>query len=211
MAPPFRPHLLVVDDEACIREALTAALGATYHAYDQLSRRQAMLASGLQPMTYGYDANSRLTGLTQETQSAALTYDAANRRTTLTLPNGIVLTYSYAAASQLIGQTHTGPSGALGDLTYSYDATGNRLTTGGSFARSGLPISIPATSYDGANQQLTFGSVTQTYDPNGNLLSESLTVGGAVLDTKSATFDASLVSQFDAGYAAGGGACQWLG
>jgi YesN/AraC family two-component response regulator len=30
MAVPFRPHLLVVDDEACIREALTAALGATY-------------------------------------------------------------------------------------------------------------------------------------------------------------------------------------
>ena len=30
MPAPFRPHLLVVDDEACIREALTAALGATY-------------------------------------------------------------------------------------------------------------------------------------------------------------------------------------
>jgi YesN/AraC family two-component response regulator len=30
MPIPFRPHLLVVDDEACIREALNAALGATY-------------------------------------------------------------------------------------------------------------------------------------------------------------------------------------
>ena len=56
-------------------------------AYDPLSRRQTMQASGLPPVTYGYDANSRLTGLAQGTQSAALTYDAAERRTTLTLPN----------------------------------------------------------------------------------------------------------------------------
>jgi CheY-like chemotaxis protein len=33
MAAPFRLHLLVVDDEACIREALTAALGAIYHVH----------------------------------------------------------------------------------------------------------------------------------------------------------------------------------
>jgi YD repeat-containing protein len=81
------------------------------------------------------------------------------------------------AASRLIGQTYTGPSGVLGDLTYSYDATGNRLTTRGSFARSGLPTSIPATSYDGANQQLTFGSVAQTFDANGNLLTQTDATG----------------------------------
>jgi RHS repeat-associated protein len=77
----------------------------------------------------------------------------------------------------LIGQTYTGGSGALGDLTYSYDATGNRLATGGSFARSGLPISVPATSYDAANRQLTFGSAAQTFDANGNLLTQTNTNG----------------------------------
>ncbi len=41
MAPPFRPHLLVVDDEACIREALTAALGATYVVHAATSGAEA--------------------------------------------------------------------------------------------------------------------------------------------------------------------------
>jgi YD repeat-containing protein len=61
--------------------------------------------------------------------------------------------------------------------TFQYDATGNRLTTGGSFARSGLPAAVPASSYDGANQQLTFGSVTQTFDANGNLLTQTDATG----------------------------------
>ncbi len=41
MAPPFRPHLLVVDDEACIREALSAALGATYVVHPAASGAEA--------------------------------------------------------------------------------------------------------------------------------------------------------------------------
>ena len=155
------------------RTAEQSNSGTVTYAYDPLSRRQALQANGLPPVTYGYDANSRLTGLTQGPQGAALVYDAANRRTTLTLPNGIVLSYSYDAASRLIGQTYTGPSGVLGDLTYSYDATGNRLATGGSFARSGLPTAVPASSYDVANQQLTFGPTAQTFDANGNLLTQT--------------------------------------
>ena len=41
MAPPFRPHLLVVDDEAAIREALSAALGATYVVHTAASGAEA--------------------------------------------------------------------------------------------------------------------------------------------------------------------------
>lgn len=61
----------------------------------------------------------------------------------------------------------------LGDLTYSYDATGNRLATGGNWARTGIPGSIPNSSYDAANEQLAFGNVTQTFDANGNLLTQT--------------------------------------
>jgi RHS repeat-associated protein len=147
--------------------------GAITYTYDPASRRQGMQVNGLAPVAYAYDSASRLTGITQATQAATLTYDAANRRSTLTLPNGVTTSYTYDAASRLIAQTYTGPSGVLGDLTYNYDASGNRLATGGSLARTGLPQDVLASSYDTANQQLSFGPTTQTFDPNGNLLTQT--------------------------------------
>lgn len=147
--------------------------GAITYTYDAASRRQTMQASGLPPVSYGYDATSRLTGIVQGPQTASLTYDPANRRTTLVLPTGITVGYQYDNASRLIAQTYTGLNGPLGDLSYSYDATGNRLATGGSWARSLLPTSVLATTYDLSNAQLAFGDVSQTFDANGNLLTQT--------------------------------------
>jgi YD repeat-containing protein len=141
--------------------------------YDPVHRRHAMQASGLQPVTYAHDANSRLTGIAQATQTGTLAYDPSNRRTSLVLPNGITVTYSYDEASRLIGQSYTGPTGPLGDLTYQYDATGHRMGTGGSFARTAIPATVPSAAYDPSNAQLAFGPVTQTFDPNGNLLTQT--------------------------------------
>jgi len=47
------------------------------------------------------------------------------------------------------------------------------IATAGSWARSGIPGSIGTSSYDAANQQLAFGTMTQTFDPNGNLLTQT--------------------------------------
>jgi YD repeat-containing protein len=132
-----------------------------------------MQAICLHPVTYAHDANSRLTGIAQATQGATLAYDPASRRISLVLPNGITVTYSYDEASRLIGQTYTGPTGPLGDLTYQYDATGHRMGTGGSFARTAIPATVPSAAYDPSNAQLAFGSVTQTFDANGNLLTQT--------------------------------------
>ena len=57
----------------------------------------------------------------------------------------------------------------LGDLTYVYDKNGSRLTTGGSFARSGIPQAVGSTNYNAANHQTTFADKTLSYDNNGNL------------------------------------------
>ena len=57
----------------------------------------------------------------------------------------------------------------LGDLTYEYDKNGNRITTGGSFARTGIPQAVGSTAYNAANQQTTFADKALTYDNNGNL------------------------------------------
>jgi RHS repeat-associated protein len=133
-----------------------------------------MQPNGLQPVSYGYDGNSRLTQITQGTQTVTLTYDAANRRTTLTLPNGVTTTYTHDTASRLTALTYTGSGGSvLGDLTYAYDPNGNRLATGGVWAGTGIPQGVLTSSYDAANQQLGFGSMAQTFDANGNLLTQT--------------------------------------
>jgi RHS repeat-associated protein len=147
--------------------------GAITFAYDPADRRTQMQVNGLAPVTYGYDASGRLTQIQQGPQNAILSHDAASRRSTLTLPNGVTIGYSYNAASRLVAQTYTGPAGLLGDLTYSYDANGNRIGTGGTWARTGIPGEIPTSSYDAANQQLAFGTMNQTFDPNGNLRTQT--------------------------------------
>jgi len=147
--------------------------GAITYSYDLAGRRQTMQVNGLPPVTYQHDANSRLTQVVQGTQTAALVYDQSNRRTRLELPNGVVITYTYDDASRLIGQTYTGPGGSLGDLSYTYDATGNRIATGGTWARSLLPPSVLSSNYDQSNEQLAFGQVAQTFDANGNLITQT--------------------------------------
>ncbi len=57
----------------------------------------------------------------------------------------------------------------LGTPTYTYDLAGNRIKTGGTFARSNIPPVLTTTNYNANNQQLTFGTTTETYDLNGNL------------------------------------------
>jgi RHS repeat-associated protein len=59
----------------------------------------------------------------------------------------------------------------IGNLTYEYDKAGNRTKIGGSFARTGIPQGVGSTNYNAANQQMSFGDKTLTYDDNGNLTS----------------------------------------
>jgi RHS repeat-associated protein len=102
--------------------------------------------------------------------TAIYTYDSAGRRTSLTLPNGVLVEYAYDTASRLTSITYK-QNGTilLGDLTYEYDKNGNRIKTGGSFARTGIPSQVSSTAYDAANEQTTFADKTLTYDNNGNV------------------------------------------
>ena len=105
--------------------------------------------------------------------------DAAGRRTGLTLPTGTSVTYAYDAASQLTSLTYKQGATTIGDLTYTYDAAGNRLKQGGLFARSTIPPALTTVSYNANNQQTTFGTNTETYDFNGNLATVSDASGTA--------------------------------
>jgi RHS repeat-associated protein len=151
----------------------TTALGTVSYHYDALGRRTRMDAPGQASVFYGYDAASRLRSITQvPLDPVAIDYDAVGRRTMLTLPNGVSTEYQYDAASRLAALIYRNATSTLGDLTYQYDAAGNRTRVGGSLARTGLPDPVAAAAtYDAANRQLTLGDKQMIFDANGNLTS----------------------------------------
>ena len=134
-----------------------------------------MTANGQQPMTYNYDPASRLTQVAQGSLFAALGYDNANRRTSLSYSNGTTTGYAYDLASQLTNITHSGPSGVIDALTYTYDGAGNRFSANrANGTASLLPNVVASAAYDVANEQTSFASANLTYDANGNLTNDGV-------------------------------------
>ncbi|HVN87418.1 MAG TPA: DUF6531 domain-containing protein, partial [Candidatus Binatia bacterium] len=127
--------------------------GAIDYIYDAAGRRTSMSVVGQTPVSYSYDAASRLSEIVQGSQVVDFTYDAADRRTKLTLPNGVSTEYRYDTASRISELLYRNATSTLGNLTYQYDAAGNRTGVGGSFARTLLPDAIAASEYDAANRQ----------------------------------------------------------
>jgi RHS repeat-associated protein len=150
----------------------TTQQGTIGYTYDAAGRRTSMSVAGQPTVNYTYDNADRLTQITQGSATVTIAYDNADRRASLTLPNGLVTEYAYDAASQLTGITYKYGANTLGNLTYAYDAAGRRTTIGGSYARSGLPLAVSATSPNAANQQTAFGNQSLAYDLNGNLTSD---------------------------------------
>lgn len=145
------------------------AQGQVDYVYDNASRRTSMIVAGQTAVTYGYDNANRLTTITQGTNVVTLEYDDADRRTSVGYPNSNSVTYAYNTASELTSLTFKQGATVIGDLTYTYDLAGNRIKTGGTFARTAIPPALTTASYNANNQQSTFGTNTLTYDLNGNL------------------------------------------
>ncbi len=170
-ADPQRPVTLAYDllDRLVLE---TTAVGAVTYQYDALGRRTQMTFAGQAPVTYAYDAPSRLRTVVQAPlKPVDIEYDPLGRRTLLTLPNGVSTEYQYDAASRLTALIYRKTGGLLGDLTYQYDPAGNRIAVGGSFARTLLPDAVASATYDAADRQLTFGVKAMTFDANGSLAS----------------------------------------
>jgi len=146
--------------------------GTVNYTYDDAGRRTSMTVSGQSAVNYTYDNANRLTQVSQGSATISLAYDNANRRTSLTLPNGVVTQYTYDAAAQITELVYKYGTSTLGNLTYSYDATGRRASVGGTFARSGLPQAVTGNTYNAGNQLTAFGSQALSYDLDGNLTSD---------------------------------------
>jgi RHS repeat-associated protein len=143
--------------------------GTITYGYDDAGRRTAMTVQGQSSISYAYDEMNRLVSIVQGTAAVTLGYDDACRLTSLTFPNGSQATYSYDAASRLTNATFVNGPTTLGTLTYAYDAAGRLTSTGGTWARIGLPQAVGSATYNQANQQLSWGSQSLSYDLNGNL------------------------------------------
>ncbi len=145
------------------------AQGTVNYTYDNANRRATMTVVGQPQVVYTYDNANRLTTIVQGTSTVTIAYDDADRRTSVTYPNTNKVEYLYNVASELTTVTYKKGTTTLGTLLYTYDAAGNRIKTGGTFARSNIPPALASTSYNANNQQTVFGAATETYDPNGNL------------------------------------------
>jgi RHS repeat-associated protein len=122
--------------------------------------------------TYQYDANGNVLHLINYASDGSInsqfdyTYNALELQTSEATLDGS-WTYTYDADGQL---THavfasTNPSVPSQDLAYSYDAMGNRITT---------VINGTTTAYvsNNVNEYTSVGGVADTYDKDGNLLSD---------------------------------------
>ena len=150
----------------------TSTEGTLNYTYDNANRRASMTVAGQSQVTYGFDNANRLTSITQGAQSVGIGYDSANRRTTLTLPNGINLSYGFDNANQLTAITYSKGAATLGDLSYSYDVAGRRISQGGTFARLNLPAAQSGNVHNANNRLTQLGATPLSYDDNGNLLSD---------------------------------------
>jgi RHS repeat-associated protein len=125
--------------------------------------------TGQTAVTYGYDSGDRLMSITQGTTVIGFGYDNADRRTSLTMPGSLAAGYGYDDASQLLSMTFTRSGSTIGDLAYTYDASGRRATTSGSYARLNLPAAVTSAIYNANNQLTKWGNTNITYDLNGSM------------------------------------------
>jgi RHS repeat-associated protein len=147
----------------------TTPQGQLDYTYSTAGLRATMTVAGQAAVGYTWDAANRLTQIAQSGATVSFAYDEANRRTSLTLANGVVVSYSYDDAGQLTGLTYQKGGTAQGDLTYTYDAGGRRIATGGSLAQTDLPATVQTTAYDAANRLTNWNGATVATDANGSL------------------------------------------
>ncbi len=146
------------------------SLGSISYEYDALGRRTKMTVAGQPTVNYSYDSDSRLTGISGWGLGFGITYDAIGRRTSLSLPNGVTTNYAYDNGSNLLNIESLNPlNQILEKISYVYDKNGNRESMNRLNVAVKLPEPKSNSTYNQANQMLTFNDKNISYDANGNM------------------------------------------
>ena len=153
----------------------TTPEGTVSYTYDNADRLATMSIQGLPDVVYEYDVADRLIRISRGLSVTEFTYDEAGRRTVVRTPSGVTTEYTYDDASQPLTLTYKDPTGSImGTLIYGYDSLGNRISIGGTFARTLLPQAVSSATYDGANRLIAWAGESLAYDRNGALLTRGL-------------------------------------
>ena len=143
------------------------------YGYDAASNRTSMTDPQSLPTSYGYDTLNRLNSLAFNGQNPGFGfgYDSLSRRASLTRPNGVNTSYSYDPVSRLLSVLHQLGSTTLDGASYTYDNAGNRLTK--TDQRTGVTSNYTYDPIYQLTQVTQAGSTTETYsyDKVGNRLS----------------------------------------
>jgi len=163
--------------QAAPRDPADGLRKATNYGYDAVGNLSLVALPNNVTSLYAYDALNRLQNLTLDrvgTLLASYTYtlDGSGHRTSVTELNGRRHDYAYDALYRLTNEAITAGTGdpALGgNIAYTLDKVGNRLT------RSSSVSAVPSasSSFD-ANDHLA----SDTYDANGNTISATDPVPG---------------------------------
>jgi RHS repeat-associated protein len=149
-----------------------------FYEYDKADRRTSMTVAGQSAVRYAYSNNDELVDVQQGNEQIAIPRDAVGRRHQVQIPTGpdtYTQTTAYDPAGRTSQITYTNQTNTIGNLTYTYDAAGQPIQTGGSDARTNLPKPFSQATYNAANQLTQLATTTLSYDNNGNLTNDGTT------------------------------------
>ena len=152
--------------------SMTSPQGAVSYRYDDAGRRTRMETGRGNVVNYQYTAAGRLVRISSGQDTVSFSYDPDGRMTSMALPNGVTTSVHYDARSRPDAMQYAKGGSSLGALTYSYDANGERVTVGESFARATLPDQVSSATYNKDNELTNWGPSHLTYNADGELTND---------------------------------------
>ena len=150
----------------------TEPTGTVNYTRDQLHRVATRQVAGQSQVTYAYDPVGNLLNASMPSAGLTNTYDARNLPVAASRTNGVTTSEAFDPLGRVLSLTHAKGTTTLNTQTYSFDQAGNLINSANSISQ---PLITQATTgtVDQANELLTSGSTTYTYDANGNRLTET--------------------------------------
>ncbi|AUG57149.1 tRNA3(Ser)-specific nuclease WapA precursor [Acetivibrio saccincola] len=145
--------------------------GVTTYIYDEVGNRTGVTYPNGTKMLYTYDELNRLVELVNQDANGEIissykyTLGPAGSRIKIEEHTGRVIEYEYDNTYKLLKETINNPDGTIREISYTYDAVGNRLTK----TDDGNTVNY---TYDENNRLISEGENVYTYDNNGNTLSK---------------------------------------